>query len=698
MDYILSIGNIIVDFKKDKQYRIIAIVDNVLTLCEMNTMKFNLIQIDQTVLLTLIDNGDCHNIVDNDHYVVDEKTLIPSLKEKFHMYKTMFNDVVKEYGPSYIDLCGKKSKQKVEELLEKYQVPRDKFWKFCIRYFQSGMQDYSLLDARAMRKEPNKYNYTSKTGRSSEYVDAGIVISDEVKQYFDEALKDYKSGRHKTIKSAFDKMNLLHFTKTVIVNGKPTIVLAPESERPTFRQFSYYFNKHLTNQEKDLIKTSAMEQKNNKRILLSDSLNGVKGPGDLVEIDACEADISLVSVLDPTKTVGRPIVYFMIDVYSRIILAASVAFDNNSILGLTNLFLNLADDKQEFCARYGITYDNPQLWPSNIIPNRVRCDRGAEFRGKEFERICNELGIERILVLPGSGSMKGVVEQSFRQLHLNNNVHIEGHGLIQKRHDSDHHRSATLNIEEYTKMVISFILTHNQKCLETYPITKNMIENRIKPIPALLWEYGLKNCCTPRPIPSKEQYLFNLMTPINAKVTRKGITYKGLWYINTYDKKLAREMFDAGNKHVSFEARMDTRDVGYIYYIRNNKLAIATLNPMLNGNADYSGMTLKQYEDYLHGKNELLAEGRIHNEELSAFGYAINHSIVQEADKQMLPDSKNMRQSREIEKQAKSQSNNINKRLLSDSNEQKTIPEPKKELQPSSIDTYESWEEALEDF
>ena len=50
--------------------------------------------------------------------------------------------------------------------------------------------------------------------------------------------------------------------------------------------------------EIDLIKTSAIEQKNNKRILESDSLYGVLGPGDMVEIDACEADISLVSAID----------------------------------------------------------------------------------------------------------------------------------------------------------------------------------------------------------------------------------------------------------------------------------------------------------------------------------------------------------------------------------------------------------------
>ena len=55
------------------------------------------------------------------------------------------------------------------------------------------------------------------------------------------------------------------------------------------------------------------------------------GPGDLWEVDECEIDLSLVSVENPSVTVGRPIVYVMIDVYTRMIVAYSVAFDNNSV-------------------------------------------------------------------------------------------------------------------------------------------------------------------------------------------------------------------------------------------------------------------------------------------------------------------------------------------------------------------------------
>ena len=712
INVMLSVGDIVVDNKGGKKHRVVAIVNDEITLCEMGISQFVLTLLNKETLFNLVDIGDLA-IQKDEIFVFDKDKLPDNVKEKFELKQKMMLEVVNAYAPSFIDLSGRKSKEDIKTIMEKYNMPRNSFWRVCTSYFQSGLQEYSLVDSRYFGTNTGKqYKYETKTGRPTEYLEsAGIVITDLVRGYFNDALKDYKSGRQKTIKDAFDKMNLLHFTRTEIINGQQTMVLMPVSERPTLTQFRYYCNKHLTNQEKDLIKTSALEQRNNKRLIVSDTLFGVKGPGDMVEIDACEVDISLVSAIDPTKTVGRPIVYFMIDVYSRIILAMSVAFDNNSILGLTNLFLNLADDKQKYCEKYGISYENPKIWPSNIIPNNVRVDRGAEFRGKEFERICNELGINRILVTPGSGSLKGVVEQSFHQLHSKQNVHVEKHGLIEKRHDSKHHQTAMLNIEEYTKMVIGFVLTHNQQCLTTYPLTKEMILQKVKPIPALLWEYGVKSGFSPRPIPSNEQYLYNLMIPIKAKVSRRGICYKDLWYLNSDDRLLAREMFDAGNKKVSFEARMDMRDVGAIYYLRNNKLMVAKLNSMLNGNSDYSGLTMKQYEDFLKGKRELLAEGKVNNEELSAFTYAMNNNIVEEAKKPSLPEYKNMRPAREIEKQAKSKSNRISQRLETIKQEdvldvvELVEPEvmaekPVKEInnKKSILPTYNSWDEALEDW
>lgn len=133
-------------------------------------------------------------------------------------------------------------------------------------------------------------------------------------------------------------------------------------------------------------------------------------------MDEVEVDLSLVSADDPKRVVGRPVVYVMLDLYTRLIVAVSIGFDNNSVLGFTNCLMNLADDKVEYCKKYGLTITE-NIWPSGYLPKRIRCDRGAEYRSKRVKEICNELGIMRELVTAGTGSLKGSVEQFFHMMH-----------------------------------------------------------------------------------------------------------------------------------------------------------------------------------------------------------------------------------------------------------------------------------------
>lgn len=698
MNNIIVVGGILKDTKTETRYRVVSLAQDEVVLCEMDTNKFKLTtnNLRSIVSLTL----DREFIKEDEEIVIfDVNDFSQSTRNKYIIRKEIVSEVMDIYGKNLMGLCGRGAKPELKAIIDKYSIPVNSFWRMFTRYIQSGMKDSSLIDERYFRSKGNDYNYIVKTGKPSEYIGTtGVILTDEIKGYFEEALKEYCSGRQKSLKSCYDRMNTLHFTKTEIVNGVPALVLMPESERPTIRQFYYYASKQLTKQEKDAVKTSVQEQRNNKRLIKSDSMFEVFGPGDMVEIDACEADVSLVSSFDANKTVGRPVVYFMVDVFTRMILAVSVAFDNNSILGVTNLFLNLADDKQKYCERFGMGFDNPMIWKSNIIPRRLRVDRGSEFKSKEFERICNELGIEKQIVPGASGSLKGIVEQSFHQMHSKQNPHLENYGLIEKRYDSEHHKEATLNIEQYTKMVINFVLTHNQEYDSTYPVTKDMIEKGIKPIPCLLWKYGVKKYGNPRPIPVINQYLYNLMIPIKAKVDRRGISYKNLYYLPENDTVLSRAMFNAGKKKVAFEARMDMRDVGHIYYLRDGKLIDAPLNTRLSGNADFNGLTMKQYEDYLKTKKKMDAEGRILNQEIAAFNYAVNAAVVDEAKKNTFSDSKMMRTAREFEKQKVSHRGSITTRVKSIPDilvkEEKAIEE--KPVSPSK--NYQNFEEALEDF
>lgn len=694
----ITTGNIVTDKEADTRYRIIYVSVNDIVLCEMDTTKFVLVSLSYMQMVELLQEHS-FAISEDKGIVFDENRLSESVKTKYIRNRDMMNEVIAAYGPTFLELSGKKPKKQLYEILEKYNYSSSTFWRLCVKFFQSGMKSYSLLDGKTWSNVKGKeLKRTAKSGKRSEYVDSGIVVNDEVREHFEDAINNYKKGRNKSFRSAFDWMNYKYYSETKIVNGATTVGLMPESQRPTYNQFYYYCHKHITEQEMDLIKTSAAEQRNNKRLITSDSLHGVLGPGDMVEIDACEADVSLVSTADSNKTIGRPDVYFMIDVYTRAIIAMSVAFDNNSILGVTNLFLNLADNKKEYCSRYGMGFDDDAIWPSNIKPRRIRVDRGSEFKSKEFRRICNELGIELQIVSGASGSLKGVVEQSFHQMHSRQNEHLEDNGLIEKRYDSNHHREATLNIEQYTKMVINFVLMHNQQYDKNYPLTREMMDKKIQPIPAILWEYGA-NKIEPSRIPDKDQYLYTLMTPVNAKLSRRGISYNGLWYLSKDDKQLSKEMFRAGTKKVPFEVRMDKRSVGAVYYIRNGKLIKAPLNEMITGNIDYADLTEKEWNDYRKGKHQLDANGRIQNEDISAFNYSVNQEIVASAQKDTYSDKKNMRVTRELEKQKVSHDNNIEQRLQ---NEQtKILPEKDVEKIPVKEKTKQkkkpkSFQEAIE--
>lgn len=404
-----------------------------------------------------------------------------------------------------------------------------------------------------------------------------------------------------------------------------------------------------------------METRNANRLLLSSSRKDAIRPGWIVEVDALEVDVSIVSKIYPDQAVGRPIVYFMLDVYSSMIVAASASFENNSMIGLTNLLLNLADDKTEYCRKHGFNTDAEKYWKSNFFPHELRCDRGSDFRSNKFEEICKRLGITRTLQTPGMGSMKGIVEQSFHQFQSSFRPYLEEKGLITQRYDSNHHREAMLDIDSFEQMLIAFILEHNRKSISNYPLSTEMIKDKVVPTPINLWEYGCKKQGAPTPITSanRTQFIFDLMPEANASLSRKGLTYKQLSYINS-DPWLLAKMYDLQKKREKFQVRYDPRNVSYIYYIgKNNELCVASLNDGIPHMLDYKDLTWKEYLDLLQEKKELIAKGESDNIEIDYDQHKIYSTIVGSAYSPVLSNTKGLREARKLEKEARNAENSL---------------------------------------
>lgn len=669
----LGIGDILKVKKDNIRYRIIAVMSGkYLYLCELDISKLNIIMISYIGAVEKITKGEV-TLLPKENSFIDYDNIPQKYLEKLEIKKKLIEDVEKLYGPTFIDLCGTKPKPELKNIYLKHGVSKANFWKIILKYLQSGLNISSLIDGHYVRKSEREIVYKNRTGRKCNVsgFTSVVVIAGAVVEQFDDALSYLKSGKNITFKKAYDYLIAKYYMREVM--GR--FVELGDSEKPTYRQFRYYAKKKISQKELDKIRTSSMEQRNNKRFLSSDSLKDVSGPMDLCEMDACEVDISVVYGPDAEnngvyKCVGRPILYAMIDVYSRVIVAVGVSFDNNSNIGFTNCMLNLAEDKLKYAAEYGVKIDSERLWPSRCIPNRLRVDRGAEFRGIQVERICSELGINRELVSAGTGSLKGVVEQFFHQFHTAIRAHIENHGEITKRHDSNHHEESTMTIDDFTTLLINHVLFHNQRALDGYPYTADMIKNGVKAIPILLWEYGINRYFNPKPIVSTNQFLYSLCIPVNASLSNnKGICYKGLYYLPHGDEEFYDRCFALGRRREKMEIRIDERSVDNVYYKKGDQLVRASLNLAVKSNEGFSGMTWTEYRLYSKKKAELKKQGQSYNVGLDALAFAVNHEIVQGAVKRKIAagvvesDTKEMREAREIAKHDKQYEQRISQRL-----------------------------------
>lgn len=642
-------------------YRVIYASDTYTVLCVMYIKKMILKQIQTKKLYNMHYDGEIE-LVDETVKVYDFSKLSTYGQFKHQQNLDFIYDLERIFDHDFLDLYYREKPKEINKLMEKYCITRKTFRKYVLQYLQSGHDPYSLLDGRCYPKSTKPYNYLKKTGRPTEYVKQGIIVDDTVKEHFDFAINLYKNKRNLTYVDAWDKMNKKYYSP--MVDGEPRLVA--ESKRPTFEQFYYYARKKIDKKTMAEIKTSKHEFRNNQRKLNGKSSTGITGPGQVAEMDAQELNISLVSGIDNTKCVSRAIVYAIVDVYSHVIMAISISFENNSNLGFRNCMVNLAADKKEFCARYNVELTDLKKWPSNIYPQSMRFDRGAEYISKETKRILREMNIKYDTLPPATGSLKGIVEKTFDLLQNKYSGLLEGVGLIQDRHDSKHHEQSTLTIEEVTTILINEVLAHNDNVMKDFNMTHDMIMNNVSPSPSELWKYGAARKA-PRPITNIHQFSYAIMKKMTSvKLSRKGIQYKELFYHNPSDIDLDEEIYELGSKRRAFECRMDVCDISKIYYLRNNILQVATLNPMkIEDFKCYENMSLSRYEEILRKSNEIKANAKQHNAEIRVKTLHENEAVIKKASerKKGKSETKHIKENRKEEKERIRSENTINSHL-----------------------------------
>ena len=688
----IQINAIIKDLNTGKMYRIINFSSkDLMTVVEMECTALNILYFNPLEIIKKI-NVEYELYIDETSKFVDINKLSEQTKESYLKKRNFINKVENDYGPNFIELMGKGKKPDFIEAYTLYNISKATAWRLIIRYLQQGKSNNALLSSR---KEKHKYKYNKKPGRKP-LVEKGIPLTDEVIKQFDEMLNDYKKNRNLTYSLIYDNLCYLYYSETK--DGE--LIIKPASERPTYYQLYNYCTKKLTQQEKEIIKTSAHEFRNDKRLLTGSPMTTISGPGELLEMDAQEMDVAIVSELDRSKIIGRPILYALIDVYTKAIVAISVSFENNSLLGMTNCLLNLAEDKEKYCNQFGISNINQDLWPSNFLPKIIRMDRGSDFKSAKAEQMLNELNIQRELVPGASGSYKGYIEQLWHQLNVTQNASLYNHGLIEKRYDSTHYKKAVLTLKEITQIVISQVLVYNGLQLKNYPLTKDMVKNKIQPIPAELWKYGVTKNGNPRPIMNIKNFAYSLMSSPKASISRKGVCVDGLYYISS-NKEFLELMYKAGTRSQKFECRYDERNISKLYYLNDkNELKELYLNVNLPTQKDFINCTKVERLDFLNQKSINLSEGEQRNQTLKSTRKAVIDSTVQNAknlDTSTIKNKNDMRENRKKEQMLQRKTNNIETKLNISDETTKTI-ESKNETTSSTKETENLSSEKYEEF
>nr|WP_144920535.1 Mu transposase C-terminal domain-containing protein [Paenibacillus bovis] len=480
--------------------------------------------------------------------------------------------IIQQYCfPHLKTLFQKKGReQKIKEIAEESGTSPTKIKKLLSRYWQRGMNknamipDYINSGGRGKEKTLTK----EKVGRprrvtvSGEY-QTGINITEEVKLQFEHAInKYYRKINNYSLNDVYHFILRDFYSDRYKENGKMKYRVWEANRIPSYHQFYYWFKK-LEDPKKDIqFRKSAKEYELKYRPLLSNSKSETNGPGTRFQIDATIADIYLVSSLDRNRIIGRPVIYAVMDVYSRIITGLYVGLEGPSWLGAMMALDNMVADKVEFCKQYNIDIEEEQ-WPTHHLPEIIIADRG-EFEGYSVENLINNLNIIIENTTAYRGDLKGIVERKFRT--LNGKVKQKAPGAIQKeyreRGDRDYRLDATLNLKEFTAVIITLVLHHNHKIIEKYPMEKEMIADNIVPTPINLWNWGIKNRKGRLRTVDRNILRLNVLPREKATISRAGIKFKNLLYGS---RQAIEEQWYIKLKNRSIEIVYDPRNVEKIY-------------------------------------------------------------------------------------------------------------------------------------
>lgn len=516
----------------------------------------------------------------------------------------VFENIIEKEMPEIENLFSvKKAKRNNDAEAILLGVSRRWLREMLKAYLRSGRNKFSLVDHR-------KGNYRKRVPHSKDYENPKNDVDEILKYGLKMFVKYGKPGQ------AYDAVLRQYFREPVEAPDGSSVkmVTLPEEERSVSYKMLYnYIRKHT--EDYSCKGKDERDKQNNNRQLVGNSRTGVYELGQIVEADEMELGCYVVDQNDGETVLGKAVVYCMVEVLSGICIGAYVSLENNSMRGFQQVFLSLLEPHKNQTKGYNIDYDEED-WPSMIVPNEIRCDRGSEYMSKAYSKAMGELGIRNTPVPPGCGSLKGVVEsfnglvQTYLKAQLKNNGYIED-----KYRGGDLAKGAAcLTLEEIRGLVYQSVILYNRRVFEGL-IDKKYVDNNVSPTPKGIFAYEKAHGRAGDPTnvndATRPAYLFAMLAKEEEKRKftwnrRKGIVYtfyktelrfysQEPWFLDILKDEPHPE---------DIEVRYNVDDIRNVYIRYKKEIHRVPLAEKIEQQYTYADLTWDEYDECIRKKRD----------------------------------------------------------------------------------------------
>jgi putative transposase len=459
-----------------------------------------------------------------------------------------------------------------------------------------------IAESTEVTEEHPKVGRRSALARISNKLATGIGIrmTAEVYRKFEVGTNKFYVGEKRSLTNTYDLIiNKYFHIDYEVVKGIAVPVLPEVDKLPSFDQYKYWYHNIRDNINDSRARKGEREYNTKSRPITGVSSHMSFGPGYLYQIDSTIANIYLVSSLDRTRIIGRPVLYSTVDVYSVALAGFCVTLEGPSwlsgIMALDNAFSN----KMELCAEYGLGIEERE-WPICGLPKGLLADRG-EFEGYDADRLVGAFGMHVHNTGPFRPDWKGYVERHFGIADERTAKFTPGYvpPMGQARGDPDYDLKAALTLDEFRMLMILHALDYNMNYyLKRYHKGEFMISDRVQRYPLEIWNYGIKRTGLLGDLP-RDVVRLNLLPRARGSITPAGIHFPqtNLYYDSDYilERGWLTQARDKGNIPIEFIHDPRTTKFIYIPVDGGQKLLVCGLTPACRNLPDHDWHDARDY-------------------------------------------------------------------------------------------------------